>query len=276
MITGRPTSPHLNRRQIVSLLAGTAVLGAAGLSHAWGESKAPPSLDVPYVPTPTDVVDKMLELARVRPDDYLIDLGCGDGRIPVTAAQRYGIKAYGVDIDPRRISEARANAKEAGVEDNVRFEVKNLFDTPISEASVLTLYLLPRINLELKPRILSELKPGTRVVSHQFDMGDWKPERTERLSHRSVYLWTVPARVEGRWRLSRNGSPNIGFELKQRFADIDGSAEIEGRPVPLTHAKVAGERVELEVTTATGERLRFEGRVIDDRIHGEDWEAVRS
>ncbi len=156
---------------------------------------APLNLDVPYVPTPQEVVDKMLSLAQVRDGDYLIDLGCGDGRIPVTAAQRFNIRAYGVDIDPKRITEAREKAKEAGVTDKVVFEEKNLFDTNLSDATVLTLYLLPRINLELRPRILSELKPGTRVVSHAFDMGDWAPDQFEKVNGRNVYLWTVPARA---------------------------------------------------------------------------------
>jgi SAM-dependent methyltransferase len=192
MLNGNPDHP-LTRRRAISLIAGTAILGAAGVSRLMADTKAPPKLDVPYVPTPNDVVDRMLQLARVGPDDYLIDLGCGDGRIPVTAAQRFGISAYGVDIDPVRIAEARENARQAGVADKVRFEVRNLFQTDISRASVLTLYLLPHVNLELRPRILSELKPGTRVVSHQFDMGDWYPERTEKIGARSIHLWTVPA-----------------------------------------------------------------------------------
>lgn len=193
MLNGNPDHP-LTRRRAISLIAATGILGAAGVSRLMADTKSPPKLDVPYVPTPKDVVDKMLELARVGSDDYLIDLGCGDGRIPVTAAQRFGISAYGVDIDPVRIAEARENAREAGVENKVRFEVRNLFQTDISRASVLTLYLLPHVNLELRPRILSELKPGTRVVSHQFDMGDWQPEKTVHVNGRTIYLWRVPQR----------------------------------------------------------------------------------
>lgn len=187
-------SNRMSRRSAVALFAGAAASAALPIRAFAQTTTAPPSLDVPYVPTPQEVVDKMLHLAQVREGDYLIDLGCGDGRIPVTAAKQFNIRAYGVDIDPKRIAEAKANAEKEGVADKVTFEVKNLFDTKIGEATVLTLYLLPKINLELRPRILSELKPGTRVVSHAFDMGDWKPERTEMVNGRSVHLWTVPKR----------------------------------------------------------------------------------
>ena len=148
-------------------------------------------LDVPYVATPQVVVDKMLELANVTKDDYLIDLGCGDGRIPITAARRFGTRSLGVDIDPARIYEANVNAVNARVRDKVEFKKQDLFQTDFSKATVLTMYLLPRINLELRPRILSQLKPGTRVVSHSFDMGDWKPEADVRLEGTHVYLWTI-------------------------------------------------------------------------------------
>ena len=152
----------------------------------------PLSLDVPYVPTPQKVVDKMLELAKIGKDDYLIDLGSGDGRIPITAAQRFGIRAMGVDLNPERIKEAEANAEKAGVSDKVNFVEGDLFKTDFSKATVLTLYLLPEVNLKLRPRILKELQPGTRVVSHDFHMGSWKPQRTVHLDGDTVYLWIVP------------------------------------------------------------------------------------
>jgi hypothetical protein len=149
-------------------------------------------LNVPYVPTPQAVVDKMLEIANVTGSDYVIDLGSGDGRIPITAAKRFGSKAMGVDIDPIRIQEAKVNAVNARVSDKVEFKEQDLFKTDFSKATVLTMYLLPRINMELRPRILSELKPGTRVVSHSFDMGDWKPDRKVVVDGRTIYLWIVP------------------------------------------------------------------------------------
>src|SRR5204863_804524 len=150
--------------------------------------------DVIFVPTPQEVVDKMLELGKVGSGDVLYDLGSGDGRIPVTAAKRFGIRAVGIDIDPERIAEANENAKKNGVTERVQFRQENLFEAKFSEATVVTLYLLPDLNVKLRPRLLAELRPGTRIVSHQFDMGTWQPDRRVELSGRTIYLWTVPER----------------------------------------------------------------------------------
>jgi SAM-dependent methyltransferase len=152
-----------------------------------------PTLDVPYVPTRPEVVDAMLKLANVKKGDVVYDLGCGDGRIVVAAAKKYGATGIGYDIDPERIAEANDNAKNAGVTDKVKFVKANLFDTDLSGADVITMYLLPRVNMQLRPKILA-LKPGTRIVSHAFDMGDWKPEKVERVDGATVYFWTVPKR----------------------------------------------------------------------------------
>ena len=166
----------------------------AVLAAAAGAQSAVKQPDVIFVPTPQEVVDEMLELARVGRNDVLYDLGSGDGRIPVTAAKRFGIRAYGVDIDPDRIREATANARKAGVSGLVKFRQEDLFTTDFHDATVVTLYLLPDLNVKLRPRLLAELKPGTRIVSHQFDMGSWKPERKVELNGRTIYLWTVPER----------------------------------------------------------------------------------
>jgi len=155
-------------------------------------------LDVHYVPTPQTVVDKMLEMADVKEGDYLIDLGSGDGRIPITAAKSFGTRGMGVDLDPVRIQEANENAKRQGVTDKVEFKQQDLFETDISKASVLTMYLLSSINMRLRPRILEEAKPGTRVVSHSFDMGDWKPDKVEKVDGKTVFLWIVPEQKEKR------------------------------------------------------------------------------
>jgi SAM-dependent methyltransferase len=158
------------------------------LAPAQEPKKAP---DVPYVPTPDAVVQSMLKLANVQKSDTVYDLGCGDGRIVITAAKLYGAHGVGVDINPERIREARANAKQAGVEDLVKFVEADLFDADIHNATVVTLYLLPSINLKLRPKLMRDLKPGTRVVSHAFDMGDWKPEKEDDVDGRHVYFWTV-------------------------------------------------------------------------------------
>lgn len=150
--------------------------------------------DVVYVPTDQPVVDAMLELADVKKSDVVYDLGCGDGRIVITAARDYGATGKGIDIDPKRIEEANANATVANVQDKVEFVLADLFQTDFSEASVVTLYLLSSLNLRLRPILLEQLKPGTRIVSHAFSMGDWEPEKTEIVDGATIYLWTVPER----------------------------------------------------------------------------------
>ncbi|MDV2993687.1 MAG: hypothetical protein N4J56_003341 [Chroococcidiopsis sp. SAG 2025] len=150
---------------------------------------------IPYVPTPQPVVDAMLKLANVGKNDVIYDLGSGDGRIPITAAQRYGARGVGIEIDPQLVQEANRNAKTAGVSDRVQFSQQDLFQTDMSEATVVTLYLLTQNNLKLRPKLLQELKPGTRIVSHNYGMGDWKPERVEQIDGRTIYLWTVPEKI---------------------------------------------------------------------------------
>lgn len=148
--------------------------------------------DVVYVPTEQPVVDAMLKMADVKASDVVYDLGCGDGRIVITAAKDYGAKGKGIDIDPKRIEEANANATAANVHDKVEFVLADLFQTDISEASVVTLYLLSSLNLKLRPILLEQLQPGTRIVSHAFRMGDWEPEKTEIIDGATIYLWTIP------------------------------------------------------------------------------------
>jgi hypothetical protein len=249
-----------------AVLAGLLAAGSAAAQH------------VPYFPTPQALVDRMLELAEVKDADFLIDLGCGDGRIPVTAAQRRGARGLGVDFDAQRIVEAEANAKAAGVTDKVAFRKEDLFETDISKASVLTLYLSLRINIELRPRILETMRPGSRVLSHDFNMGDWLPDRTERVEGRVLYLWLVPAKVGGTWQLTYDGADGpASFELalEQRFQELEGRAVIDGRPTPVRDALVSGERVGFALDTGHGQSRRFEGRIADGRLTGDDWKAIR-
>jgi tRNA A58 N-methylase Trm61 len=171
-------------------LKNLLILAFVAAAPAWAQ-RTP---DVIYVPTPPDVVAQMLKMADVKKGDVLYDLGSGDGRIAVTAARQYGIRAVGIDIDPERIREANENARKAGVSERVQFRQEDLFKADFHEATVVTLYLLPDLNVKLRPRLLSELKPGTRIVSHQFDMGDWKPEKEVELNGRTIYFWTIPAR----------------------------------------------------------------------------------
>lgn len=222
------TSPVslLQRRMLSVLFLVGMTLGGAGLLAGCGdpesESDAPeatvevdsPAIeppatalgvdsidaDVPYVPTPRPVVDRMLEMAEVDSNDVVYDLGSGDGRIVIRAAETYGSRGVGIEIDPERVEEARKNAREAGVQDLVEFRQKDLFTSDISEATVVTLYLLPNVNLELRPMLFEQLRPGTPVVSHGFDMGEWEPEATDTVNANTVYRWTIPEEVPAHLR----------------------------------------------------------------------------
>lgn len=183
------------KRVCFFLLLFLIAVSAPGVAFAQESFEYGDNLDVPYVPTPNSVVMTMLKTAKVTKNDVVIDLGCGDGRVVVTAAKEFGARGIGYDLNPQRIAEANENAKQAGVESRVKFIEKNLFDADIQEATVVTLYLLPSVNAKLKPRLLQELKPGTRVVSHNFTMPDWPPKETVELEGRTVYLWVIPERA---------------------------------------------------------------------------------
>jgi SAM-dependent methyltransferase len=172
----------------------TCFAGVLFVLAASAQTATAPHLDVPYVPSPNTVVNGMLKLADVKKGDVVYDLGCGDGRIVITAAKEFGAKGVGVDLNPERVQEARENAKKAAVEEMVKFQENDLFKADIGNATVVTLYLLPDVNVRLRPKLLKELKPGTRIVSHSFDMGDWKPDKEEVVDGRRLYLWTVPAK----------------------------------------------------------------------------------
>ncbi len=265
-------------RQIVkSLIWSLTVFLGAVAAHA-------AQVDVPYVPTPQVIVDRMLDMAKVTSRDYLIDLGSGDGRIVVTAAKKFGTRGFGVDLNPERVREAVENARTAGVSDKVAFYQRNLFDTDLSEATVITMYLLPRVNLELRPRLLA-LKPGTRLVSHDFDMDDWKADQSIRINTNDkffgsggdsdIYFWVVPAKVAGAWqiRMSVSGKERTYLiNLTQKFQQISGTASVEGRSVPLRDARLRGAELSFAFTTDVGGSSvshDFRGRVDAHRAVGE-------
>jgi SAM-dependent methyltransferase len=250
---------ELSRRDILAATLLPLVAGAA----------AAPELEIPFVPTPHTLVQKMLDLAGLTPSDFLIDLGCGDGRIAVAAALR-GARALGVDLDPLRIEEAAAAARIAGVEGRVRFRRQDLFRTPIFEADVVTLYLLPRINLALRPRLLTELRPGSRIVSHAFTMGDWRPDGEDSLDGRRIYLWIVPGVAEGTWEATLADGTTLRLTLEQRFQEVTGTLATGGRTVALDSGLLRGRAFNF---VAAGRAWR--ATVEDAAIRGKDWIARR-
>jgi len=184
------------KKLAMGALSALALVSAAPLggAAAQAQQRALRAPDVVFVPTPQPVVDAMLKMADVKKGDVLYDLGSGDGRIPITAAKTYGVRAVGIDINPERIAEANQNARAAGVTNLVSFRNEDLFQADFKDATVVTLYLLPSLNEKLRPRLVAELKPGTRIVSHAFRMGDWEPEQTQQIGGNTIYRWTVPAR----------------------------------------------------------------------------------
>lgn len=253
------------------LLLGLVVLGGVGGGVLLRGRKKP---DVPYVPTPHEVVDAMLEMAGVGPSDVVYDLGCGDGRIVVRAAQRFGARGVGVDIEPKLVRQSRENARRAGVEENVRFFCQDLFQTEVREATVVTLFLLPDVNLRLRPKLFRELRPGARVVSHKFPMGEWEPDRRIRVKaadgERSLFLWVMPAAVGGVWEM-RLQDRLFTLRLHQRFQRLSGSLRDGGREEAIAEGRVEGEEVHFQAPCRLQGRtllLRFQGRVQGEQMEG--------
>jgi hypothetical protein len=239
--------------------------------------------DTPYVQTPQNVVDRMLEVAKVNSKDYVIDLGSGDGRMVITAAQRYGARGFGVDLDRRLVTLSNRNAAKAGVASRAVFYERDIYETDLSPASVVTIYLLPEVNLMMRPKLLSMLKPGSRVVSHDYDMGEWPPDLTftmdapgkpvGRDQKSKVFYWVVPARAAGkwRWRVAEGGAQrDYELALNQNFQKIDGSITFDGRSVPIEDAKLVGDLVTFsaKVDAAGGARQEFSGRIVNHAIEG--------
>lgn len=209
--------------------------------------------DVPYVPTPMKTVARMLEMAKVKPTDVLYDLGSGDGRIVISAVRDYGAaRAVGVDINPVRIRESNENARKAGVTDKVKFHEANIFEHDFSEATVLLMYLLTEVNIKLRPRILTLLKPGTRVVTHDFDMGEWEPDDVASMDgFRHVYLWIVPANVDGTWEVTAGGA-KYPLVLEQFFQKLSGSVRISGKAMPFRVGRLDGDNIVFEANAMSG------------------------
>jgi SAM-dependent methyltransferase len=262
-------------RWLLAVLLACAALAARAQAWAWDDGS------VPFVVSPEEVVDRMLRIAQLRPDDYVVDLGSGDGRIVIEAARR-GARGLGVDLDPSLVARARESAAREGLAERAKFEVRDLFDTDLSRATVITLYLLPEFNLKLMPRLLA-LKPGTRVVSHDWDMGSWEPdetielrvaEKTLGLEPRSkVYLWVIPADVRGNWVAEIPGyARDWQFRIGQTVQRMEVTARIDGREMLVRGTRLRGTEIRLALTGLVGGHAAhhlFKGTVTGDRIAGE-------
>ena len=226
--------------------------------------------DVVWVPTPDAVVERMLRMARVGPKDYVIDLGSGDGRTVIMAAQKFGARAMGIEYNPDMVALSIRNAEQAGLGDKVKFIKADLFETDFSQATVITMYLLPALNVKLRPKIL-DMRPGIRVVSHAFNMEDWQPDQTATVEGRDAYLWIVPAKVAGRWKLAvpaGNGEETWQVALEQQFQKLTGKAQLGDRSFNLADARLRGTAIQFSLVDGNGVKREFSGTARGDRMEG--------
>jgi phospholipid N-methyltransferase len=286
-----------SRQWLAVVMAG--VFLAAGAAVAQKQPKVPPEYEReggPYVPTPNVVVDQMLRMANVTERDHVIDLGSGDGVIVLTAGQQLKASGYGVDIDEELIRKSNERAKNLGIDGRVRFEVKDIFKTDVSQATVVTLYLLPEFMQRLRPKLFNELRPGTRIVSHDYHFEQWQhdadisfdvPEKEfiSGVPRATLYLWIVPAKVAGGWNLKVDGDGDYGLTLKQHYQNVEGTVDGRGRKADLTllDPRISGNDISFVILQGSN-RGRFTGRVNGDRMEGTAvfsngkslrWQAVR-
>lgn len=265
-----------NQTFVRALVAGLAL--AALVASA--QQKEPDRTGGPYVPTPQVVVDQMLRMAGVGPNDYVLDLGSGDGVIVLTAAKQFKARGFGVDIDPELVKLSNNEAKRLGVADRVGFQVQDVFKADLSRATVLTLYLLPSMMTALQSKVFDELRPGTRVVSHDYHFGDWpaddqmsfdvpEKEKVNGVPRATLYLWIVPAKIAGKWRLKIDGAGSGDYELdlKQRFQAFGGSALAAGRSTKLELPELRGETIRFGFAAGPGRHV-FSGRVSGNTMQG--------
>ena len=256
------------------LLLGAALAACPGIAQDFG--------DTPYVQTPQNVVDRMLQVAHVGPADYVIDLGSGDGRMVITAAKKYGARGFGVDLDRRLVGLANRLAARAGVGDRAVFYERDLYETDLTAASVVTIYLLPEVNLMVRPKLLATLKPGTRIVSHDYHMGEWPPDQqmvldapdkpVGRDKTSKVFFWVVPANAAGKWRwqLPVMGKPaDFQLVVAQNFQAITGNVTLDGSSLPIVNARLSGEDISFTLTDPRdASRYDFAGRIAGQNITG--------
>ncbi|HKW39449.1 MAG TPA: class I SAM-dependent methyltransferase [Burkholderiales bacterium] len=260
-------------RALVSVVSA-ALLAAAGAAHAQKSDFKPyvgqQGKDVVWVPTPDEVVDRMLTMAQTKPDDYVIDLGAGDGKIAIAAAKKFGARSMGVEYNPEMVAYAQKNVQAAGVSGKAQIVHGDIFATDFTQATVLTMYLLPSLNMKLRSQILA-LRPGTRVVTHAFNMEDWEPDESSDVDGRRVYFWVVPANVAGRWAMeatSNGATEKVSLNFEQKFQRIEGAAYLGPVIAGLREPRLSGFTIGFAYVDGRGVRRDFSGRVTGTTMEG--------
>jgi methyltransferase family protein len=263
---------HAISRSFASALA-IAMLAAAPAAYAQKADYKPhvgqQGKDVVWVPTPDEVVERMLTMAQTKPEDFVVDLGAGDGKIAIAAAKKFGARSMGVEYNPDMVAFAQKNAQSAGVTGKAQIVHGDIFATDFTQATVLTMYLLPSLNMKLRPQILA-LRPGTRVVTHAFNMEDWEPDESTDVDGRRVYFWVVPANVAGRWAMEMSGSASekLALNFDQKFQKIEGVAYLGPVIAGLREPKLSGFRISFAYVDNRGMRRDFIGRVTGSTMEG--------
>jgi SAM-dependent methyltransferase len=257
----------LARRAAVAL-ALAACAAAAAAQPAQKKDEFVPQVgqagkDVIWVPTPDDLVERMLRMAQTTPNDFVIDLGSGDGRIAIAAAKKFNARSMGIEYNPDMVELSTRNASKEGVAGKAKFAKADIFETDFSQATVITMYLLPGLNIKLRPKLL-DMKPGTRIVSHQFNMDDWQPDETTNIDGRRAYFWLVPAKVQGTWRLS----DGFDLTLEQKYQMLEGTVKLGNVNAGLRDAKLAGDRISFAFVDQGGVRRDFTGKVNGNTMEG--------
>jgi SAM-dependent methyltransferase len=266
----------LNTTRFVSLarrsaLAVALAVFAAAAAAQQGQKEYTPQVgqagkDVIWVPTPEELVERMLRMAQTTPNDFVVDLGSGDGRTPIAAAKKFGARALGIEYNPDMVELSNRAATKEGVAGKVRFVKADIFESDFSQATVVTMYLLPGLNLKLRPKLL-EMKPGTRLASHQFNMDDWEPDEVSNLDGRRAYLWIVPAKVQGNWRLQA-GAEGFDLALEQKYQKLEGSVKLGAVNAGLRDARLTGDKIVFAFVDNAGVRRDFTGRVSGNAMEG--------
>ena len=262
-------STTLARRTVVVL--ALAAFAATAAAQAQKKEEFTPQVgqagkDVIWVPTPEELVERMLRMAQTTPNDFVIDLGSGDGRIAIAAAKKFNARSMGIEYNPDMVEVSNRNASKEGVAGKARFVKADIFETDFSQATVITMYLLPGLNLKLRPKLL-DMKPGTRIVSHQFNMDDWQPDEVTNIDGRRAYFWLIPAKVAGTWRF-QSGTDGLDVTLEQKYQMLEGTVKLGTVNAGLRDARLTGDKISFAFVDQGGLRRDFTGKVNGNTMEG--------